>query len=74
MKTLIESIVKPLADHPEEVVVTSEEKDGKMVYHLSVHPDDAGKVIGKNGRTAKAIRTLVHAAAGPGEKAYLDMM
>jgi len=74
MKALIEAIAKPLADHPEAVKVTAEERDGITAYRLSVHPDDAGKIIGKNGRTAKAIRTVVQAATEPGEKLFLDIM
>lgn len=57
-------IAKSLVDHPDEVVVTEvEEEDGEVVLELRVHPDDMGKVIGKRGRTAKAIRTMVKAAA-----------
>jgi uncharacterized protein len=57
-------IARSLVDHPDEVVVTEvEEEDGELVLELRVHPDDMGKVIGKRGRTAKAIRTMVKAAA-----------
>lgn len=57
-------IAKSLVDNPDEVVVTEvEEEDGEIVLELRVHPDDMGKVIGKRGRTAKAIRTMVKAAA-----------
>jgi len=57
-------IAKSLVDNPDEVVVTEvEEDDGEIVLELRVHPDDMGKVIGKRGRTAKAIRTMVKAAA-----------
>ena len=57
-------IAKSLVDNPDEVEVTSvEEDDGELVLELRVHPDDMGKVIGKRGRTAKAIRTMVKAAA-----------
>lgn len=75
MRALIESIVLPLVDHPEEVVIDETEEQRKVVIHLTVHPDDVGKVIGKNGRIAKAIRTLIHAANKDGEKRiYLDIM
>ncbi|WP_054751535.1 KH domain-containing protein [Piscibacillus salipiscarius] len=63
MKALIETIVQPLVDYPEEVQVTVEETDEKIRYHLTVNENDVGKVIGKNGRIAKAIRTVVHAAS-----------
>jgi predicted RNA-binding protein YlqC (UPF0109 family) len=57
-------IAKSLVDNPDDVVVTEvEEDDGEVVLELRVHPDDMGKVIGKRGRTAKAIRTMVKAAA-----------
>ena len=75
MKALIESIVTPLVDKPEDIVVTRAEEDSKIVYHLTVHKDDVGKVIGKNGRIAKAIRTVVYAAKTNGKKRiYLDIM
>ncbi|TQS75582.1 KH domain-containing protein [Ornithinibacillus gellani] len=75
MKALIESIVTPLVDHPEDIVVTVNEEDTKIVYHLAVHQEDVGKVIGKNGRIAKAIRTVVYAAKTDATKRiYLDIM
>ncbi len=62
MKELVETIARALVDHPEKVVVT-EENNGKGVYiHLSVDPSDVGKVIGKSGRVANAIRAVVKAA------------
>ncbi|MBX0356470.1 KH domain-containing protein [Halobacillus sp. Nhm2S1] len=75
MKTLIETIVTPLVDHPDDIVVDEKKENHKVVYHLTVHPDDVGKVIGKNGRIAKAIRTVVYAAGSDSEKRiYLDIM
>ncbi|MFD0771065.1 KH domain-containing protein [Bacillus sp. CGMCC 1.60114] len=62
MAGLIETIVKPLVDHPEDVKVTQELYNGEMKYRLTVHPEDVGKVIGKQGRVAKAIRTILYAA------------
>jgi predicted RNA-binding protein YlqC (UPF0109 family) len=59
---LIETIVKALVDHPEDVVVTETSNNGEIIYRLTVHPEDVGKVIGKQGRIAKAIRTVVYAA------------
>lgn len=61
MEELILSIVKPLVDHPEDVVITPEETDTSLTYKLSVSKEDMGRVIGKQGRIAKAIRTLVYA-------------
>lgn len=63
MKKLVELIAKALVDHPDEVRVTEVEKDHTVVYQLIVAPGDAGKIIGKHGRIAKAIRTVVGAAA-----------
>ncbi len=68
MKSLIETIVKSLVDSPDDVNVTVTEEDHRIVYKLSVHKNDMGKVIGKQGRVAKAIRTVVYAAAGSTEK------
>lgn len=65
----------PLVDHPDQIEVTVEETDEKIRYHLTVHSDDVGKVIGKNGRIAKAIRTVVYAAGSDTNKrVYLDIM
>lgn len=75
MEALIQTIVKPLVDYPNEVEVTIEEEASKMIYHLTVHPNDVGKVIGKNGRIAKAIRTVVYAAGSDTKnRIYLDIM
>lgn len=63
MKELIELIAKALVDHPDQVRVTEQVKENTIVYQLSVAPDDMGKVIGKQGRVAKALRTVVGSAA-----------
>ncbi len=63
MKELIETIVKPLVDYPDDVQVNVLEEDNRIMYQLSVNKQDMGKVIGKQGRVAKAIRTVVYAAA-----------
>ncbi|MFJ8068772.1 KH domain-containing protein [Peribacillus sp. NPDC096447] len=74
MKALIETIVSVLVDHPEEVIVTSKEESDRIVYILSVHKEDMGKVIGKQGRVAKAIRTVVYAAGSSQQKKiYLEI-
>ncbi|MBQ7707587.1 MAG: KH domain-containing protein [Lachnospiraceae bacterium] len=68
MKELVEIIAKSLVDNPDEVAV-SETADGDTVtIELKVAPDDMGKVIGKQGRIAKSIRTVVKAAASKGDK------
>ena len=63
MKELVEVIAKSLVDHPEEVIVTETEHDKSIVIELRVAQMDMGKVIGKQGRIAKAIRSVVKAAA-----------
>ena len=62
MKELVETIAKALVDHPDEVRVKSGEGTQVTVLELQVHPEDLGKVIGRQGRTAKAIRTLLGAS------------
>ena len=62
MKDLVESIAKALVDHPEQVIVNAVEGEQVTVLELRVAPDDLGKVIGRQGRTAKAIRTVLSAA------------
>jgi len=63
MKELVEFIAKALVDHPEDVNVNVIEGGRTKVLELKVHADDMGQVIGKHGRTAKSIRTLLNAAA-----------
>lgn len=63
MKDIVEIIAKSLVDHPEQVVVEEKEDEQGIVYQLHVASDDMGKVIGKQGRIAKAMRTVVKAAA-----------
>ncbi len=68
MKELVEVIAKALVDRPEEVVVTETENEKTIVIELKVATDDMGKVIGKQGRVAKSIRTVVKAAASRDDK------
>lgn len=63
MKNLVELIARSLVDSPDEVVVTQTEQENAIVIELHVASDDMGKVIGKQGRIAKAIRTVVRAAS-----------
>jgi predicted RNA-binding protein YlqC (UPF0109 family) len=62
MKELVEAIAKALVDNPEEVKVRAVDGEQVTVLEIRVHPSDLGKVIGRQGRTAKAIRTLLGAA------------
>ena len=68
MKELVEVIAKSLVDNPEEVVVTETENEKAIVLELRVAQSDMGKVIGKQGRIAKAIRSVVKAAASKEDK------
>lgn len=63
MKELVQTLIQPLVNHPEEVEVTEKPGEKTVVYQLKVHPEDAGQVIGKQGRTIKAIRTVVAASS-----------
>lgn len=63
MKELVEVIAKSLVDHPEDVRVEEEQEDRQVTLRLHVDEDDMGKVIGRQGRIAKAMRTVVKAAA-----------
>ena len=76
MKKLIEAIVKPLVDFPEDVRIETDDNANRIVYKLFVHPEDRGKVIGKQGRVAKAIRTIVYSSASGHhkKKTYVDIL
>jgi uncharacterized protein len=62
MKELVEAIAKALVDNPDQVEVNAVEGEQVTVLELRVHPTDLGKVIGRQGRTAKSIRTILGAA------------
>ncbi|NLK71855.1 MAG: KH domain-containing protein [Clostridiales bacterium] len=68
MVELVESIAKALVDHPDDVSVNEIEGRQSIIIELKVAPEDMGKVIGKQGRIAKAIRTVVKAAASKDNK------
>ena len=75
MKELVEVIAKSLVENPEEVVVTEKEDARSIVVELRVAPSDMGKVIGKQGRIAKAIRAVVKAAsANETKKVLVDIV
>jgi hypothetical protein len=63
MKELVETIARSLVDEPDRVEVREVEGEGVLVFELSVAQGDVGKVIGRQGRTIKAMRTLLHAAS-----------
>ncbi|MEC6747240.1 KH domain-containing protein [Marinilactibacillus sp. GCM10026970] len=68
MRDLIFTIVNPLVSHPDEVKLDLQDTDEFHEYLLSVHPDDVGRVIGKKGRIAKAIRAIVYSIQFDGPK------
>ena len=75
MEDLVEYLAKALVDKPDEVRVERVERDGAIVLELRVAPDDVGKVIGRQGRIARALRTIVRAAgARSNERALLEIV
>ena len=75
MKDLVEVIAKSLVDHPEEVVVNQTEESNAILVELKVAPSDMGKVIGRQGRIAKEIRTVVRSyAQRTGAKVSVDIV
>ena len=75
MRELVEYIAKSIASEPDQVRVTEEEEDGRIVFKLEVAPDDKGKVIGRQGRVAQSIRILLRVAAvKQGTRAVLEIV
>ena len=75
MKELVEVIAKALVDNPDEVVVTEKEEGKNVTIELHVAASDMGKVIGKQGRIAKAIRSVVKAASlGDNKKGDVEII
>ena len=70
MKELVEAIAKALVDNPDEVQVRAIEGEHVTVFELRTHPSDLGKVIGRKGRTAEAIRTILGAAGVKQQKRF----
>lgn len=74
LKDILLELTRAIVDHPDDVVVSEEEKENETVLTLSVHPDDMGMVIGRHGRIAKAIRAVMKAAAvNAGKKVSVDI-
>jgi predicted RNA-binding protein YlqC (UPF0109 family) len=74
VKELVEILAKALVEHPDQVNVTQSETDKSVHFQLTVAPEDMGKVIGKQGKIANAIRTLVKAAAvKDGRRVHMDI-
>jgi predicted RNA-binding protein YlqC (UPF0109 family) len=75
LQELVEYLAKGLVDKPDEVRVERVEKEGALVLELHVAPEDVGKVIGRQGRIARALRTIVRAAgARSNERALLEIV
>lgn len=74
LKEVLYGIARAIVDNPEEVTIISQEDDNNVTLTLSVAPDDMGLVIGRHGRIAKAIRTVMKAAAGmDGKKVNVEI-
>jgi predicted RNA-binding protein YlqC (UPF0109 family) len=63
VKALIEYLARALADHPDDVVVQEEHDGDRIIIHLSVHEEDKGRIIGRDGRCANAMRSLLHVSS-----------
>ncbi len=68
VKDLAEYLIKSLADHPEKVELEEREEDDTVLIELKIAPEDVGKIIGKNGNTINAIRTVLQTAASSQKK------
>ena len=74
MEDFIRVLVTPLLDYPENLTITMIENPNEIVYQLSAHSEDMGKIIGKQGRVAKSLRLLVQCAAlRKNQKVYLEI-
>ena len=71
MADLLEWLARRLVDDPEAVRVETEEREDAIVFHLHVAPDDVGKVIGKQGRLARALRSVVRAGGARADERYI---
>jgi predicted RNA-binding protein YlqC (UPF0109 family) len=63
-RQFLEYVTPWLVDHPDEVTIIEGDGEGEIVYELTVHPDDMGKIIGKRGRIIRSLRALARAAGG----------
>jgi len=74
MKEFVEFIAKHLIDHPDQLTLVQEEKENSIIVRIKVDEADVGKIIGKKGRTAQSLRTLLSAvAAKSGKRAILEI-
>ncbi len=68
MKELVEYLVRSLAEHPDDVLLSMDENEENVSFELRISPEDFGRIIGKNGNTINAIRTVLQAAASSHKK------
>ncbi len=68
VKELVEYLVKSLAEHPDDVLLSMDENEENVSFELRISPEDFGRIIGKNGNTINAIRTVLQAAASSHKK------
>lgn len=68
VKAMLETLVGSLVEHPEEVSITTVEGDSTVVFEVSAHSEDTGKIIGKKGRTINALRTILRSTVASGTK------
>lgn len=74
-RSTLEFIVSYLVEHPDDIQIEEEESGRTVIYDLIVHPDDVGKVIGRSGRIARALRTVVKVAASrDGQNAMVEII
>ncbi|MCX6394480.1 MAG: KH domain-containing protein [Solirubrobacterales bacterium] len=74
VRELLETLAAAVVENPEAVKVSEADEDGTIVLELSVADDDYGRVIGREGRTAQALRTIVKAAAPDGRRVFVDII
>ena len=74
VRELLETLAAAVVENPESVKVSEADEDGTIVLELSVADDDYGRVIGREGRTAQAMRTIVKAAAPEGRRVFVDII
>lgn len=74
MKYFLEYVVDALVDHAEDVDIQQVDSDRSTIFYLHLHPDDVGKVIGRNGRTISAIRNVLSSAAKENRRVQIEIV
>lgn len=75
IESLVRYLISSLVEHPDSVAIARKESGSTVTFEISVHPDDVGKIIGRQGRIIKAIRTVVRAAASvDGDSVDVDVL